>query len=109
MTLTGRRCQCAACGECFNSETAFDRHRRGRLDKGEPRRCANQAELLARGWARNGRGFWIESAMPRRPNTVRVQGDIGSDCGSSTPAASPPRSAAVDDSRAFANAGGRLT
>jgi len=107
MTLTGRRCQCCACGECFNSETAFDRHRRGRLDKGEQRRCANPAELAARGWARNGRGFWIESAMQRRPGTVRVEGDIGGDCGSSTRAASPSRSAAVAALLAPDNAGGR--
>lgn len=77
--LTGRRCECAACGERFNSVSTFDRHRSGRLDMCEPRRCANPAELSARGWSRNARGFWIERAMTRQPATVPVRAEIGPD------------------------------
>jgi hypothetical protein len=58
--LTGNRCQCAACGEYFNRERVFDRHRIG-----EPgnRRCLTAAEMTARGWNRNAAGFWIMDAM----------------------------------------------
>ena len=49
-TLKGCRCQCAACGEYFGSERAFDRHRVG--DYAEPgqwqgtRRCLPLPDLL---------------------------------------------------------------
>lgn len=75
--LSGKRCECAACGERFNSVSTFDRHRSGRLDHGEPRRCATPAELSARGWSRNARGFWIERAMGQRPATICIAGVIG--------------------------------
>lgn len=75
--LTGKRCECAACGERFNSVSTFDRHRSGQLDHGEPRRCATPAELAARGWSRNGRGFWIERAMPHQAATLRVEARNG--------------------------------
>lgn len=60
--LTGRRCECTACGDLFNSESAFDRHRVGEfagLGGTSSRRCLTQAELLASGWCRNGAGAWI--------------------------------------------------
>lgn len=77
--LTGKRCECCACGERFNSASGFDRHRSGRLDAGEPRRCASPAELATRGWSRNARGFWIERTMPHRPATVRAEGRNGTE------------------------------
>jgi hypothetical protein len=60
--LTGNRCQCAACGEYFNRERVFDRHRIG-----EPgnRRCLTAAEMTARGWNRNAAGFWITDSPER--------------------------------------------
>jgi len=60
--LTGRRCECTACGKVFNSESAFDRHRVGEfagLGGASSRRCLTEAELLAGGWSRNGAGAWI--------------------------------------------------
>lgn len=81
MKLTGKRCQCCACGEPFNSASTFDRHRVGRLDRGEPRRCLLPAELLKRGWSRNARGFWIERERARQASTVGLGARIadGSD------------------------------
>lgn len=74
--LTGHRCQCTACGEFFNSETVFDRHRIGRFEKdGIPnsRRCLSVPEMLAKGWSLNRAGFWI---MKQRQEAVtsRVEG-----------------------------------
>ena len=71
--LTGNRCQCAACGECFNSTSTFDRHRVGDFSTPTSRRCRTPAELILRGWSRNVRGFWIERAMCREDSTVRAQ------------------------------------
>lgn len=54
--LTGRRCQCCGCGEYFNGERGFDRHRVG--VHGVNRRCLSNAEMTARGWYLNAAGFW---------------------------------------------------
>jgi hypothetical protein len=70
--LTGNRCQCAACGECFNSTSTFDRHRAGDFSTPTSRRCRTPAELILRGWSRNARGFWIERAMRREASTARA-------------------------------------
>lgn len=84
--LNGCRCQCAACGEYFGSERAFDRHRVG--DYAAPgqwrgtRRCQTVAALLAAGWHRSARGFLL-TPDPRRagagvqgPFVVGVQGGM---------------------------------
>jgi hypothetical protein len=67
--LTGCRCQCAACGEYFGSERAFDRHRIGDFaPPGEwqgTRRCLPLADMLAAGWTRSERGFLL-TPDPRR-------------------------------------------
>lgn len=56
--LSGCRCQCATCGECFGSVRGFDRHRIGTV--GEPdRRCLTVPEMIANGWRRNARGFLL--------------------------------------------------
>lgn len=71
-TLTGNRCQCAACGEYFGALDTFDRHRVGDLAK-DRRRCLTEAEMVARGWSRNGRGFWLRhrrEAGPQRTGTA---------------------------------------
>jgi len=75
-TLKGCRCQCAACGEYFGSERAFDRHRVG--DYAEPgqwqgtRRCLPLPAMLAAGWQRSARGFLLQPD-PRRAGA----GDAG--------------------------------
>lgn len=71
--LTGNRCQCAGCGDYFNSTSTFDRHRAGAYDTRTSRRCLSPAELILRGWSRNGGGFWIERAMRREASTARHQ------------------------------------
>jgi len=58
--LTGSRCQCEACGQLFNAVSVFDRHRVGGWDDhGRNRRCLAGAEMLAKGWRMNTKGFWI--------------------------------------------------
>lgn len=73
--LTGRRCQCCGCGEDFNGERGFDRHRVG--VHGVNRRCLSVAEMIARGWYRNAGGFWAMTQMDsaRRARISREQGD----------------------------------
>src|SRR3546814_17994741 len=69
--LTGNRCQCAACGLHFTSAREFDRHRIGRYaELGQwqgARRCLTVAELQARGWRTNERGFWMQPRLERAP------------------------------------------
>jgi hypothetical protein len=69
-------CSCRACGELFNSEAAFDRHRTGPFRQlREPpnapdRRCLSGDEMLAKGMARNARGRWVTALNPRAFPTV---------------------------------------
>ena len=71
-TLKGCRCQCAACGEYFGSERAFDRHRVGEYEvpgrASDSRRCLRLRELLSAGWHRSARGFLL-TPDPRRAGT----------------------------------------
>lgn len=72
--LTGRRCQCTACGDYFNSDTGFDRHRVGHFQSAEgpsARRCLSADEMTAKGWIRNAAGFWITKA--REAVTTRAE------------------------------------
>jgi len=61
LKLTGRRCQCCGCGEYFNGERGFDRHRVGVY--GVNRRCLNVPEMLALGWFCNSAGFWAMTRL----------------------------------------------
>jgi len=61
LKLTGRRCQCCGCGEHFNGERGFDRHRVGAF--GVNRRCLTVPEMLALGWFCNPAGFWAMSRL----------------------------------------------
>jgi hypothetical protein len=61
--LTGLRCQCTSCGECFNRERVFQRHRVG--VHGVDRRCLSIAEMTVRGWRRNAAGFWVMDGPAR--------------------------------------------
>jgi len=58
--LTGNRCLCRACGQYFNSPSAFDRHLSG---PAAARVCLNPADA---GMVRNGAGFWVTERMPLR-------------------------------------------
>ncbi len=61
MKLTGDRNQCQGCKVFFNSVAAFDKHRDG--PHGGGRRCLTEAEMLAKGMAKNSAGFWVGSPM----------------------------------------------
>lgn len=61
--LTGQRNQCPSCGELFNSNAAFDRHRTGVF--GVDRRCMTVPEMRARGMAKNASGWWVTSLNDR--------------------------------------------
>lgn len=56
--LTGSRCQCPTCGDCFSSVRGFDRHRIGAIGSPE-RRCLSAVGLLSAGWHRCPRGFLL--------------------------------------------------
>jgi hypothetical protein len=57
--LGSNRCQCAMCGEYFNSTAAFDKHRIG--DPIAGRRCRSPSEMEAAGMVES-RGWWVTSA-----------------------------------------------
>lgn len=69
--LTGNRCQCPTCGLPFSSVREFDRHRVGTYaTPGQVRgnrRCLTVAELQARGWRPNARGFYMQPRLERAP------------------------------------------
>ena len=60
MILTGQRNQCQGCKQYFNSNVAFDKHRRGKF--GVDRRCLTPDEMRAKGMLINHAGFWIIEA-----------------------------------------------
>lgn len=63
MKLTGQRNQCQGCKQYFNSNTAFEMHRRGEF--GVDRRCLTEEEMLARGMALNAKSFWVSELNER--------------------------------------------
>lgn len=82
--LTGRRCQCRACGEYFNSVPAFDMHRTGLYMPNE-RRCLSPEEMAEKGMAVNPAGFWVTQPAPgiafwrvqRRESAAIADGAVG--------------------------------
>ena len=70
--LTGSRCRCSACGEVFNSLSAFDGHRVGPYRQfrdpidAPDRRCLAVAEMFRKGMERNARGFWVTETRAKR-------------------------------------------
>jgi len=60
--LTGRVCQCTVCGEVFNSEAGFNKHRIG--THGVDRRCMTPDAMREAGMALNSRMRWVGSAFP---------------------------------------------
>ena len=74
--LTGSRCRCQACGELFNSVTAFTRHRVGPwTDRGAWRRCLTHSEMIQNGWTCNVAGFWITETRVARLGRSARNGD----------------------------------
>lgn len=69
MNLTGQRNQCRGCSQYFNSNTAFDKHRHGKVGHG--RRCLTPEEMMAKGMSLNKAGFWITEAMPLTKSHLR--------------------------------------
>lgn len=63
MKLTGQHNQCRGCGEYFNSNYAFDKHRTGK--HGVDRRCMTPEEMMGKGMLKNAGGWWISSAKPK--------------------------------------------
>lgn len=68
--LTGHRCQCTACGEYFNGEQPFNRHRVG--SHGNDRRCLDVQAMEAAGFVRNAAGFWTSEARAQRAARQRA-------------------------------------
>ena len=66
MKLVGQRNQCQGCKKYFNSNTAFEMHRRGEF--GVDRRCLTEEEMLARGMALNAKSFWVSELNERTFN-----------------------------------------
>lgn len=69
--LTGARCQCPSCGLLFTSVREFDRHRTGTYAKpGEfagHRRCLSLAQLLAKRWQMDERGYLRQGRREHAP------------------------------------------
>jgi hypothetical protein len=63
MELTGQHNQCRGCGEYFNSNYAFDKHRTGL--HGKHRRCRTPEEMMGKGMVKNAGGWWVSSAKPK--------------------------------------------
>ena len=64
MRLTGARNQCQGCKQYFNSNYAFDQHRKG--EHGIDRRCRTPEEMLDRGMSLNHANFWITETQDAR-------------------------------------------
>lgn len=64
---------CTACGEKFNSEKAFDAHRKGKFTQGfaqGERRCLSRGEMKERGMVQNKETwFTAPSTQAPRPTT----------------------------------------
>lgn len=87
--LTGGRCQCPTCGELFGSVRSFDRHRVGAFAKpGEwrgNRRCLSPAEMIAKGWRKTERSFWLRP--DHRRAGAELQAHISTPPATNVPAA----------------------
>lgn len=75
MQLTGSKNQCGGCGQYFNSNTAFDKHRTGVF--GVNRRCLNDQEMEAKKMQKNAWGYWtgepMDQSLIEKRNAIRQQ------------------------------------
>lgn len=69
MKLGSSRNQCGGCGEYFNSNYAFTKHRTG--DYGVNRRCLNVDEMSAKKFEKNSTGFWTMGLMSQEEKDRR--------------------------------------
>jgi hypothetical protein len=76
LELTGRKCRCPACGDHFNSLSAFDLHRVGEYRAGG-RRCLSEAEMIAKRYSRNAAGFWVERAWRPEARELAAGENVG--------------------------------
>jgi len=65
------RAGCAACGQEFSTDKAFDRHRIA-IDHHGNRRCLTPEEMLDRGWIRNRFGRWTPDGVPEQRPLPRM-------------------------------------
>lgn len=66
LPITGNRAQCPTCRECFNSDSAFDRHRVGSYDDPKNRRrCLTTEQMVSKGFKTNAKGYWIRGKRPK--------------------------------------------
>lgn len=54
--LTGQHNQCPSCGELFNSNIAFSKHRTGNMNA---RHCLTIDGMTSAGMAKNSGGWWV--------------------------------------------------
>lgn len=98
--LTGTRCCCSACGEHFNSISAFGAHRVGSY---EARHCLTPDQMTARGWHQNAGRFWMTPNNGRQTFAHRrISGDRDRPATTQrgTPIAAPAREARRQRDRA---------
>lgn len=62
MKLSGQHNQCPSCGELFNSNASFDKHRTGVI--GKDRRCMTVDEMRSEGMDKNAGGWWVTAINP---------------------------------------------
>ena len=65
--------QCMSCKEYFNSNSAFEKHRRGQY--GVDRRCMTPDEMASKLMEKNAGGYWITEPrlFEREPNAIQEQ------------------------------------
>lgn len=68
--LTGEHNHCSACGEYFNSNRAFEKHRIGEF--GIDRRCASVEEMTAKGMSLSKTGWWITATRPEELHSESI-------------------------------------
>jgi hypothetical protein len=84
MKLTGKTCQCRACGKLFSGLSLFDRHRVGEYDLTKPhygRRCWTEAELTDAGYRLDRYGRWAWPQMAATGLSARRQSTIAEKTG----------------------------
>lgn len=72
MKLTGQRNQCPTCGDYFNSNHAFDKHRTGSYTPNK-RRCLTADEMMWIDMFKGDDGFWRGSKMIERDYALPSQ------------------------------------
>ena len=70
---------CSACGEYFNSNAAFGKHRIGEFEI--DRRCATVGEMTHKGMSLNATGWWVTEKMPQKliPDSGSVENNRAAD------------------------------